>query len=166
MRVNLTKLVAHAVILTTTGERIMKTVGQLLQTKGHEILSIHPDATVYDALVLMAEKQVGALMVMQGDTLVGIFSERDYARGVALKGKSSKEMPVSEIMTPQNCLITVTPLNTVQECLDLVSDKRIRHLPVVEGGKVSGLVSIGDLVKETIAYQRFLIDQLESYIKS
>lgn len=144
----------------------MKTVGQLLQAKGHEILSIHPDATVYDALVLMAEKQVGALMVMQGDTLVGIFSERDYARGVVLKGKSSKEMPVSEIMTPQHCLITVTPLNTVQECLDLVSDKRIRHLPVLEGGKVAGLVSIGDLVKETIAYQRFLIDQLESYIKS
>lgn len=144
----------------------MKTVGQLLQAKGHEILSIHPDATVYDALVLMAEKQVGALMVMQGDALVGIFSERDYARGVVLKGKSSKEMPVSEIMTPQNCLITVTPLHTVQECLDLVSNKRIRHLPVVESGKVSGLVSIGDLVKETIAYQRFLIDQLESYIKS
>lgn len=144
----------------------MKTVGQLLQAKGHEILSIHPDATVYDALVLMAEKQVGALMVMQGDSLVGIFSERDYARGVVLKGKSSKDMPVSEIMTPQDCLITVTSLNTVQECLDLVSDKRIRHLPVVERGKVSGLVSIGDLVKETIAYQRFLIDQLESYIKS
>jgi len=144
----------------------MKTVGQLLQAKGHEILSIRPDATVYDALVLMAEKKVGALMVMQDDALVGIFSERDYARGVVLKGKSSKEMPVSEIMTPQHCLITVTSQNTVQECLDLVSDKRIRHLPVLDGGKVSGLVSIGDLVKETIAYQRFLIDQLESYIKS
>jgi CBS domain-containing protein len=144
----------------------MKTVGQLLQVKGHAILSINPDATVYDALVLMAEKQVGALMVMQGNTLVGIFSERDYARGVALKGKSSKDMPVSDIMTPQHCLITVTPKNTVEACLDLVSDKRIRHLPVVDGDKVVGLVSIGDLVKEMITYQKFLIDQLESYIKS
>jgi CBS domain-containing protein len=144
----------------------MKTVGQLLQVKGHAILSINPDATVYDALVLMADKQVGALMVMQGDTLVGIFSERDYARGVALKGKSSKEMPVSDIMTPQDCLITVTPKSTVEACLDLVSDKRIRHLPVVDGDRVVGLVSIGDLVKEMIAYQKFLIDQLESYIKS
>jgi CBS domain-containing protein len=144
----------------------MKTVGQLLQVKGHAILSINPDATVYDALVLMAEKQVGALMVMQGDTLVGIFSERDYARGVVLKGKSSKDMPVSDIMTPQDCLITVSPASTVSACLDLVSDKRIRHLPVVDSGKVVGLVSIGDLVKEMIADQKFLIDQLESYIKS
>lgn len=144
----------------------MKTVGQLLQSKGNDILSIHPDATVYDALVCMAEKHVGALMVMRGDTLVGIFSERDYARGVVLKGKSSRDIPVSEIMTAQDHLITVTAKNTVQECLDLVSDKRIRHLPVVEDGKVIGLVSIGDLVKETIEYQKFLIDQLESYIKS
>lgn len=144
----------------------MKTVGQLLQVKGHEVLSIGPDATVYEALVVMANEHVGALMVMQDSALVGIFSERDYARGVALKGKSSKEMPVSEIMTPQHCLITVTPKATVQECLDLVSDKRIRHLPVLDGEKVVGLVSIGDLVKETIEYQKFLINQLESYIKS
>lgn len=144
----------------------MKTVGQLLQIKGHDILSISPEATVYEALALMAEKHVGALMVMTGDTLVGIFSERDYARGVVLKGKSSKEMPVSEIMTSQDCLITVTPQDKVQACLDLVSDKRIRHLPVVDGGKVIGMVSIGDLVKETIEYQKFLIKQLESYIQS
>ncbi len=144
----------------------MKTVGQLLQIKGHYILSVSPDATVYDAIVVMAEKHVGAVMVMQGDELVGIFSERDYARGVVLKGKSSKEMPVSDIMTPQNCLITVTPKNTVQECLDLVTNKRIRHLPVLDGGRVVGLVSIGDLVKETIEYQNFLIRQLEDYIKS
>ncbi len=149
----------------------MKTVGQLLQVKGHDILSISPDATVYEALVLMAEKHVGALMVMQGGSLVGIFSERDYARGVAAKGKDNpdihvSDMSVSEIMTSQDCLITVLPQDTVSACLDLVSDKRIRHLPVVDGGKVIGMVSIGDLVKETIEYQKFLINQLESYIQS
>lgn len=143
----------------------MKTAGQLLQEINHDILSIAPDSTVYDALAIMAEKHIGALLVMKGDELVGIFSERDYARGIVLKGKSSKDTPVSEIMTPQSCLITVSPKHTVEECLNLVSDKRIRHLPVMEGGKVVGVLSIGDLVKETISYQRFLIAQLESYIK-
>lgn len=143
----------------------MKTVGQLLQENNRGILATTPDSTVYDALVIMAEKHVGALLVMQGDALVGIFSERDYARGIALKGKSSKETPVSEIMTPQTCLITVTPKNTIEECLNLVNDKRIRHLPVLDGGRVVGILSIGDLVKATIAYQKFLIAQLESYIK-
>ena len=144
----------------------MKTVRQLLETKGSEILFTTPGSTVYEALVLMAEKRVGALLVLEGEQLVGIFSERDYARGIALKGKSSKDTPVRDIMTPQECLITVGPQDTVEACLDLVSDKRIRHLPVLENGKLLGVLSIGDLVKETIAYQKFLISQLESYIKS
>jgi CBS domain-containing protein len=144
----------------------MKTVRQLLESKGHSILSIAPTKTVYDALVVMAENHVGALMVMDGETLVGIFSERDYARNVILKGKASKDTLVSEIMTQQDCLITVTPGNTVNECLSLINNKRIRHLPVLENGKVVGILSIGDIVKETIAYQQFLINQLESYIQS
>jgi CBS domain-containing protein len=144
----------------------MKTVRQLLESKGHSILSIAPTKTVYDALVVMAENHVGALMVMDGETLVGIFSERDYARNVILKGKASKDTLVSEIMTQQDCLITVTPENTVNECLSLINNKRIRHLPVVENGKAVGILSIGDIVKETIAYQQFLINQLESYIQS
>jgi CBS domain-containing protein len=144
----------------------MKTVRQLLDAKGRTVLSISPDATVYDALVIMAEKHVGALLVMDGDHLAGIFSERDYARSVALKGKSSKDTPIKEIMTPGSLLITVTPTQTVEECLNLVSNKRIRHLPVLDNGKVAGVLSIGDLVKATIEYQQFLIDQLESYIQS
>jgi CBS domain-containing protein len=144
----------------------MKTVRQLLQSKTGGILSVTSGATVYEALVVMAEKHVGALLVIDNDELVGIFSERDYARGIVLKGKSSKETPVSEIMTPQHCLITVSPQDTVEHCLNLISDKRIRHLPVLDGGKVAGVLSIGDLVKETIAYQQFLIQQLETYIKS
>jgi CBS domain-containing protein len=143
----------------------MKTAHQLLESKGGAILSIPSSYTVYEALVIMAEKHVGALLVMDDGKLAGIFSERDYARGIVLKGKSSKDTPVSEIMTTQSCLITVTPSHTVEECLNLVSDKRIRHLPVMDGDKVVGILSIGDLVKETIEYQRFLINQLESYIK-
>jgi CBS domain-containing protein len=114
----------------------------------------------------MAEKHVGALLVLDGERLVGVFSERDYARGIVLKGKSSKDTPVSDIMTPENCLVTVGPQDTVEDCLNLISDKRIRHLPVLDNGKLLGVLSIGDLVKETIEYQKFLISQLESYIKS
>ncbi len=143
----------------------MKTVRQLLDARTGPVLSIAPDASVYDALVLMAEKHIGAVLVMKGDELVGIFSERDYARSVALKGKTSKDTPVSEVMTEQHHLITVTPKHTVEECLNLVTAKRIRHLPVMEDNKVVGIVSIGDLVKETIEYQQFLIKQLESYIQ-
>lgn len=144
----------------------MKTVRQLLDAKGNSILSISSDATVYDALVIMAEKHVGALLIMDAGHLVGIFSERDYARSVVLKGKSSKDTPIKEVMTPGSLLITVDPCQTVEECLNLVSDKRIRHLPVLEDGKVVGVLSIGDLVKATIEYQQFLIQQLESYIHS
>jgi CBS domain-containing protein len=143
----------------------MKTVRQLLDAKGGETLSVTSTTTVYEALVIMADKHIGALLVIDDGRLVGIFSERDYARGIVLKGKSSKDTPVSEIMTPQHCLITVTPAHTVSECLNLISDKRIRHLPVLDGGKVVGILSIGDIVKETIAYQQFLIDQLERYIR-
>ena len=141
----------------------MKTVRQLLATKGSGILSITPQQQVYDALVVMAEHKVGELVVLDGDKLAGIFSERDYARGVALKGKTSKNTLVSEIMS--STVITVSPDQTVDECMNLMSGKRIRHLPVVENGKVIGVLSIGDLVKETIEYQAFLIKQLESYIQ-
>jgi CBS domain-containing protein len=142
----------------------MKTVRQLLAVKGSGILSIAPTQQVYDALVVMAEHKVGALVVLNGERLVGIFSERDYARSVALKGKTSKNTLLSEIMS--TTVITVTPEQTVDECMSLMSGKRIRHLPVVENSKVVGLLSIGDLVKETIEYQAFLISQLESYIQS
>ncbi len=144
----------------------MKTVRQLLETKGREIISVSPDSTIYEALVVMADKHIGALLVMDEARLAGILSERDYARSVALKGKTSRDTKVREIMTPHNLLITVSPSETVEQCMNLINDKRIRHLPVMEGGKVIGVLSIGDLVKETIAHQRFLIDQLESYIKS
>jgi len=144
----------------------MKTARQLLDIKGSEILSTTPGATVFNALEIMAEKRVGALVVLDGDQLVGIFSERDYARNVVLKGKSSKDTPISDIMTPQECLVTVGPQDSVEDCLALISNRRIRHLPVLEKGKLLGVLSIGDLVKETIDYQKFLISQLESYIKS
>lgn len=144
----------------------MKTVRQLLDAKGSSILSVSSETPVYDALIIMAEHHIGALLVMDGARLVGIFSERDYARNVILKGKSSKDTPIKEIMTPGALLITVTPHQTVEECLNLVSNKRIRHLPVLENGDVVGILSIGDLVKATIEYQQFLIQQLESYIQS
>ncbi len=142
----------------------MKTVKQILQskTRGIGILSISPDATVYDALKLMAEKEVGALLVMEADKLVGIISERDYARKVILHGKSSKEIHVSDIMTSK--IIYVNTAQTVDECMALMTDKRVRHLPVYEGDRLVGVVSIGDLVKEAISEREYIIKQLESYI--
>ena len=142
----------------------MKTVKQILQSKTRDIgiLSISPDATVYDALKLMAEKDVGALMVMEADKLVGIISERDYARKVILHGKSSKEIRVSDIMTSK--IIYVNTAKTVDECMALMTDKRVRHLPVYEGDRLVGVVSIGDLVKEAISEREYIIKQLESYI--
>ena len=141
----------------------MKTVRQLLASKGHSTLSVSPESTVYDALSVMANHKIGALLVLSNDHLVGIFSERDYAREVVLKGRASRTTAVSEIMSKQ--VITVTPENTVEDCMNLMSGKRIRHLPVVENNKVIGILSIGDLVKETITYQQFLIQQLETYIQ-
>jgi CBS domain-containing protein len=140
----------------------MKTLKQLLEGKGGNIYSIAPDARVIDALRLMAEKSVGALMVMEGGRIAGILSERDYARKVILQGKSSHDLQVRDIMTSK--VITVHPGQTVEECMALMTEKRIRHLPVTEGERLIGVLSIGDLVKEVIAEQRQTIEQLESYI--
>jgi CBS domain-containing protein len=140
----------------------MKTLKQLLEGKGGNIYSIAPDARVFDALRLMAEKSVGALMVMEGGRIAGILSERDYARKVILQGKSSHDLQVRDIMTSK--VITVHPGQTVEECMALITEKRIRHLPVIEGERLIGVLSIGDLVKEVIAEQRQTIEQLESYI--
>ena len=142
----------------------MKNVTQLLQAKGREIHSIGPDTRVFDALKLMAEKDIGALVVTDGGRLAGIISERDYARKVILHGKSSHEMLVREIMTAK--VITVNPAQTVEECMALMTSKRIRHLPVTDGDRLVGVLSIGDLVKEVIAEQEATIKQLESYIHS
>ena len=142
----------------------MKSVRQLLQAKGREVYSITPEARVFDALKLMADKDVGALVVQEGGKLAGILSERDYARKVILEGKSSHDITVRDIMTGK--VITVGPDQTVEDCMALMTGKRIRHLPVIEGGRLAGLLSIGDLVKEVIAEQEQTIRQLESYIHS
>jgi CBS domain-containing protein len=142
----------------------MKTVKEILEAKSHKLLAISPQASVLDALKLMAERDVGALVVLDGDGLAGIFSERDYARKVILHGKSSKATPVSEIMTHK--VVCVRPDQSVEECMALMTDKRIRHLPVLEDRKVIGVISIGDVVKEVISEQRFVIEQLEHYIHS
>jgi CBS domain-containing protein len=142
----------------------MKTVKQLLQGKSRDLCTIAPEAQVFEALRVMAEHDIGALLVVRKDRLVGILSERDYARKVILQGKSSHDTPVSEIMTER--VIYVQPANTVDECMALMTDKRIRHLPVLDNGKLIGVLSIGDLVKETISEQQFMIQQLESYIHS
>jgi len=140
----------------------MKTLRQLLEAKGREVYSIAPDARVFDALRLMADKSVGALIVMEGGRIAGILSERDYARKVILHGKSSHDIQVRDIMTSK--IITVHPGQTVEECMALMTEKRIRHLPVTEGERLIGVLSIGDLVKEVIAEQQQTIKQLESYI--
>ena len=142
----------------------MRTVNQLLEAKGRAVHSIAPGALVFDALKLMAEKDVGALVVLEGGRVVGIISERDYARKVILHGKSSHDIPVRAIMTGR--VITVHPGQTIEECMALVTEKRVRHLPVTEGERLVGLLSIGDLVKEVIADQEQTIRQLESYIRS
>ena len=142
----------------------MKTVSQLLQGKGSSVWSVTPEASVFDALKLMAEKNVGALLVMSEDKLRGILSERDYARKVILLGKSSQEIAVRDIMSDK--VVCVGPEQTVDECMALMSGKRIRHLPVLAGGQVIGVLSIGDLVKALIEEQRQTIQQLESYIHS
>jgi CBS domain-containing protein len=141
----------------------MKTLHQLLATKKHkEVISIAPHRPVFDALVVLAEYQIGALVVLEGDKLVGIFSERDYAREIILKGKSSKTTSISEVMSTN--VLTTKPSDTVEDAMTIMSEKHIRHLPVLENNKVIGMLSIGDLVKETIDYQQRLIKQLESYI--
>ena len=140
----------------------MKIVKHILKEKGQRFWSVAPDTLVIDALKLMAEKEVGALLVLDGGKLIGIMSERDYARKVILKGKSSLDTPVREIMTAK--VFFIRPAQTVEECMALMTDKHIRHLPVMEGDKVVGVISIGDLVKATIEEKDFLIKQLENYI--
>jgi CBS domain-containing protein len=141
----------------------MKTVKELLRAKGYHVWSIGPDATVYEALTLMAEKDVGALLVLDSaGQLAGILSERDYARKIVLKGKTSRETPVREIMTER--VVWVRPDQTIEECMALMTNKRIRHLPVLEGGRLLGVISIGDVVKDIISEQEFMIEQLENYI--
>lgn len=143
----------------------MKTIAQVLAGKAAPIATMEADRTVLDALRLLAEFGIGAVLVTDAGRLAGIFSERDYARRVVLDGKSSSTTRLHEVMTSK--LIHVTPANTVDDAMQLMTDKRIRHLPVLdETGALVGVVSIGDMVKETIAYQQFLIKQLESYISS
>jgi CBS domain-containing protein len=142
----------------------MTTVRMLLERKDRAIYSVEAQAPVLNAIRLMAEHCVGALLVMKGTALEGIVSERDYARKVILLGRSSSDTPVADIMTSP--VLTVSLDDTVQRCMQLMTDKRVRHLPVVDGGRVVGMVSIGDLVKAVIAEQQQQIEQLESYIHS
>ena len=142
----------------------MKTVKQILATKGDELWSITPDKSVYEALRVMGEKEIGALTVVEAGKLVGIISERDYARKVILKGRTSRDTLVSEIMTTS--VVVTHPQQTVEECMGLMTEKRIRHLPVLDQGELIGMISIGDLVKSIIDEQQFIIGQLENYIAS
>jgi CBS domain-containing protein len=141
------------------------TVQQILDGKGREICSIQPEATVFEALKLMSDLEIGAVMVTDGKgTVHGIMSERDYARKVPLQGKSSRETGVTEIMTPADRMHTVAPHNTVEDCMVLMTAKQVRHLPVFEGQRFVGLISIGDVVKAIISEKQSLIDQLSTYI--
>lgn len=140
----------------------MKAVKDILNSKGYEIWSVKPGDTVFDAVKMMAEKGIGSLLVMDDAKLVGIVTERDYARKIILEGRSSRESSVRDIMTRK--VLCVAPERTLDECMALMTDKRARHLPVVENKKVIGVISIGDLVKEVIREQKVLIDQLQHYI--
>ena len=137
-------------------------ISEIISHKGGTIWNISPDATVFEAIQMMAEKNVGALLVMDKEKLVGIISERDYTRKVALKGKSSKETPVREIVSGK--VFSVTPHHSVEDCMRLMTEHRVRHLPVVEAGKILGVVSIGDLVNWTISAMDVALDQLQNYI--
>jgi len=141
----------------------MATVAQILKQKPDtSVYTIAPSAKVFDALKLMAEKNIGAAVVLDGDKILGLFTERDYARKVVLTGKSSKDTPVREVMTSP--VMYVRPEQTSDECMALMTENRFRHLPVLDNGKLAGLVSIGDLVKDVISEQKFIIEQLEQYI--
>lgn len=140
----------------------MDTIEDLLRSKGRRVWSIAPDASVYDALALMAEKDIGALMVMEGARPLGMFSERDYARNVILKGRYSKDTTVKTVMTTR--VIGVRPDQKLEECMAVMTERRVRHLPVMRGNELVGIVSMGDLVKAVTDGQRFMIDQLVHYI--
>ena len=141
----------------------MKTVIELLKSKSDRTVhTIAPDAPVLDAIKLMAEKRIGALLAMEGDRVAGIVTERDYARKVVLKGRSSADTPVRDIMTAD--VMYVRPDQSSEDCMALMTDKRLRHLPVMDGDRLIGLISIGDLVKEVISEQKFIIEQLQHYI--
>ena len=141
----------------------MRTVSDIIKRKGTHVWSVRPDATVYDTLQLMAEHEIGAVVVSEQGKVVGIFSERDYARQVILKGRTSKDTPVREVMSPR--VIFVRPEQTVEDCMALMTDKRVRHLPVLKEGALLGMVSIGDVVKDMIADREFIIEQLANYIQ-
>jgi CBS domain-containing protein len=140
----------------------MKTVRQILDKKGRGAYTVTPESTVFDALRLMAQKNIGAVVVVENENVVGILSERDYARKVVLQGKTSRDTPVSEIMTEK--VLYVLPEHTTDECMALMTDKRIRHLPVLDEGKLVGVVSIGDIVNTIIEEDKYIIGQLENYI--
>lgn len=142
----------------------MRTVRQLLEAKASEVFAIGPDAPVIDAIRLMAEKRIGAVLVMEGPRLAGILSERDYARKVVLQGRSSADTPVRDIMTAD--VVSVGLDDSAERCMQIVTDRRIRHLPVLQSGQVLGVVSIGDLVKAVIEDQQLELDQLQRYIAS
>jgi CBS domain-containing protein len=141
----------------------MTTIRQLLDDKGHRVFSVRPNDTVYGAIRKMAEENVGALLVMEGATIVGLVTERNYARNVALKGRASPATPVRDIM--ETNVLYVQPDRTVEECMAIMTDRRVRHLPVIEGDRLVGIVSIGDLVKSIISDQKFIIEQLEHFIR-
>ena len=140
----------------------MSTVDKLLKVKGGDAWTIPPYATVFEALEMMAEKDIGGLLILEDEKLVGIFTERDYARKLILKGRFSKDTLVGELMTKN--VLYVAPQNTVEDCMKLMTNKRLRHIPVLDQGKIVGLVTIGDLVKQIISEQEFTIHQLENYI--
>jgi CBS domain-containing protein len=140
----------------------MASVKQLLQGKGHDVWSIGPEVSVYDAIAEMAKKEVGALAVLEGESLVGVISERDYARKVVLQGRSSRDTMVRDIMTTR--VAYARPDQSVEDCMGMMTEKRVRHLPVMDGDKLLGMISIGDLVKAIIEEQQHVIEQLEQYI--
>jgi len=140
----------------------MKTVRDILETKGRDVWSISPEVTVFDALKMMADKNVGALVILDGEKVFGILSERDYARKVILHGRSSKELKVKEIMSSK--VYWITPEQNIEDCMTLFTNKRVRHLPVLDKGELRGIISIGDVVKTIIADQESTIKHLENYI--
>jgi CBS domain-containing protein len=142
----------------------MTLVSQILQLKGSHTWTIAPNATVFDALTSMAENDIGALLVVENDEVVGIFSERDYARKIILHGKSSRDTEVQEIMTSE--VLCISPDQSVTKCMALMTDKRIRHIPVLDDGQLVGVISIGDVVKAIISEQQIIINHLEDYIYS